>query len=191
MHWERAVLGLYFAFAVPEGELYVALEQACLDNGDRGRADFWTARRKPVLGEGITMVEAGTVDAAVRGSWHALVLQGLKNSLAARPWSRDILLRGSLARAAEDFESDLDLVVTVAEEEFEAALHDCPARSRGLCKAGSRHGSTGSSGFRRKGFVYLVQVDEKNGVRSTYICFPKAVNSGCSTTNCSVAPSRQ
>jgi hypothetical protein len=52
-HWERAVLGLYFVFAVPDGELYAALEQVCLDNGDRGRADFWTARRKLVLGEGL------------------------------------------------------------------------------------------------------------------------------------------
>jgi hypothetical protein len=53
MHWERAVLGLYFAFAVPEGELYAALEQICLDNGDLERAGFWTARRHLVLGEGI------------------------------------------------------------------------------------------------------------------------------------------
>jgi hypothetical protein len=52
-HWERAVLGLYFVFAVREGELYAALQQVCLDNGDRGRADFWTARRKLVLGEGL------------------------------------------------------------------------------------------------------------------------------------------
>lgn len=52
-HWERAVLGLYFAFAVAEGELYAALEQVCRDNGDLGRADFWTARRKLVLGEGL------------------------------------------------------------------------------------------------------------------------------------------
>jgi hypothetical protein len=53
MHWERAVLGLYFAFAVPEGELYIALERACLDNGDTGRAGFWAARRQLMLGEGI------------------------------------------------------------------------------------------------------------------------------------------
>jgi hypothetical protein len=53
MHWERAVLGLYFAFAVPEGELYAALERVCLDNGDLERADFWTARRRLVLGEGL------------------------------------------------------------------------------------------------------------------------------------------
>ena len=108
------------------------------------------------------MVETGTVDAAVRGSWHALILQDLKNSLAARPWSRDILLRGSLARGVEDFESDLDLVVTVAEEDFEAALHDLscmlplslqgrlPPWLDGIVRD-----------FGGSGFVYLVQVDEQ------------------------------
>jgi hypothetical protein len=53
MRWERAVLGLYFAFAVPEGELYAALERAYLDDGDAERAGFWTARRQLMLGEGI------------------------------------------------------------------------------------------------------------------------------------------
>ena len=108
------------------------------------------------------MVEAGTVDAAVRGSWHDLVLQDLKNSLAARPWSRDILLRGSLARGVEDFESDLDLVVTVAEEDFEAALDDLlctlplslPGRLPPWLDGIVRD-------FGGTGLVYLVQVGEQ------------------------------
>lgn len=52
-HWERAVLGLYFAFAVPEGDLYNALEHVCLDNGDPERARFWAARRQLMLGQGL------------------------------------------------------------------------------------------------------------------------------------------
>jgi hypothetical protein len=108
------------------------------------------------------MVEAGTVDAAVRGNWHAFVLQDLKNSLAARSWSHDILLRGSLAREVEDFESDLDLVVTVAEEDFEAALDDLlctlPLSLQGRLPPwldGIVHDFGGT------GFVYLVQVGEQ------------------------------
>ena len=52
-HWERAVLGLYFAFAVPEGQLYDALERVCLEDGDGERASFWADRRQLVLAEGV------------------------------------------------------------------------------------------------------------------------------------------
>ena len=52
-HWERAVLGLYFAFSVAEGEIYEALEHACLENGQHERADFWAARRRLTLGMGL------------------------------------------------------------------------------------------------------------------------------------------
>ena len=108
------------------------------------------------------MVEAGTVDAAVRGSWHALVLQGLKSTLAERPWSRDILLRGSLARAAGDLESDIDLVAVVAEEEFEAALRDLSgALPRALPGRLPPWLDRIVTDFGGLGFVYLVQVDEK------------------------------
>jgi hypothetical protein len=62
--------------------------------------------------------------AAVDKSWHAAVLNDLRNTLLDRKWSRDILLRGSLARGSGDSESDIDLVVTVAEQEFDAAIHD-------------------------------------------------------------------
>jgi hypothetical protein len=51
--WERAVLKLYFAFAVPEGELYEALRQACFDVDDMTRARFWEARGQLVLGNGL------------------------------------------------------------------------------------------------------------------------------------------
>ena len=51
--WEQAVLGLYFAFSVAEGELYEALEEACLENGRRERAGFWAARRRLTLGMGL------------------------------------------------------------------------------------------------------------------------------------------
>jgi predicted nucleotidyltransferase len=108
------------------------------------------------------MDEAGTVDAAVRGSWHALVLQDFKNTLAARPWSRDILLRGSLARGAQDLESDIDLVAAVAEAEFETALNDLsgvlPRSLQGRMPPWLDDIVTDFGGL---GFVYLVQVDEK------------------------------
>jgi hypothetical protein len=51
--WERAVLGLYFEFAVGDGQLYAQLEQVCLENGDPARARFWAQRRRLVLGEGV------------------------------------------------------------------------------------------------------------------------------------------
>jgi hypothetical protein len=51
--WEQAVLGLYFAFSVAEGEIYEALEEACLENGQRERAEFWAARRRLTLGMGL------------------------------------------------------------------------------------------------------------------------------------------
>jgi hypothetical protein len=108
------------------------------------------------------MAEAGTVEAAVRGGWHALVLQDLKNTLAGRPWPRDILLRGSLARGAQDFESDIDLVAAVAEQEFEAALHDLsgalPQSLQGRLPPWLDGIVTDFGGL---GFVYLVQVDEQ------------------------------
>jgi predicted nucleotidyltransferase len=108
------------------------------------------------------MVEAGTVDAAVRGSWHALVLQDLKKSLAARPWSRDILLRGSLARGVEDFESDLDLVVTVAEADFAAALDDLLCTLRLSLQGRLPPWLDGIvRDFGGTGLVYLVQVGEQ------------------------------
>jgi hypothetical protein len=56
--------------------------------------------------------------------WHGRVLEELKNSLLARPWARDLLLRGSLARGLDDGESDIDLVVTVADAAFAGALDD-------------------------------------------------------------------
>jgi hypothetical protein len=52
-HWERAVLRLYFAFAVEEGALYMALEQAHRSNGNAERARFWRGRRQLMLGEGL------------------------------------------------------------------------------------------------------------------------------------------
>ena len=52
-HWERAVLGLYFAFSVAEGEIYQALEHACSENGQHERAEFWAARRRLTLGMGL------------------------------------------------------------------------------------------------------------------------------------------
>ena len=51
--WEQAVLKLYFAFAVPEGDLYHALEEVCRQEGDDARASFWTARRRLVLEDGV------------------------------------------------------------------------------------------------------------------------------------------
>jgi len=106
------------------------------------------------------MAEAGTVGAAVRGGWHALVLRDLQNTLAARPWSRDILLRGSLAQGKEDVESDLDLVVTVPEADFEVALHDLSSKLPLLLQGRLPPWLDAIvTDFGGLGFVYLVQVD--------------------------------
>jgi hypothetical protein len=51
--WERSALGLYFEFAIPEGQLYELLEQVHLEDGNRVRSDFWAARRQLVLGKGL------------------------------------------------------------------------------------------------------------------------------------------
>ena len=51
--WERAVLALYFAFTLPEGELYDALERECLRRHEPDRAAFWADRRRLVLGKGL------------------------------------------------------------------------------------------------------------------------------------------
>jgi predicted nucleotidyltransferase len=58
------------------------------------------------------------------GDWKAATLRDIRKTLVDRPWSRDMFLRGSLAKGSEDSESDIDLVVTVAEDQFEAAIHD-------------------------------------------------------------------
>ena len=108
------------------------------------------------------MVEVGVADAAAGRNWHALVLRDLRNTLVDRPWSRDIFLRGSLARGEEDSESDIDLVVTVAEQKFDAAIHDLsctlplslPARLPPWLDGIVRD-------FGGIGFVNLLQIDEQ------------------------------
>jgi hypothetical protein len=63
-------------------------------------------------------------EGAAGQGWQALVLQDVKRALLARPWSRDLFLRGSLARGSADSESDIDLVATVPGAAFEVALAD-------------------------------------------------------------------
>lgn len=58
------------------------------------------------------------------GRWYHHMVDALVTTLASRAWLGDVLLRGSLARGGGDGQSDLDLVVTVAEENFEAAVDD-------------------------------------------------------------------
>jgi Aspartyl/Asparaginyl beta-hydroxylase len=51
--WERAVLALYFAFTLPEGELYDALAREYRRRHAPDRAAFWADRRRLVLGKGL------------------------------------------------------------------------------------------------------------------------------------------
>ena len=108
------------------------------------------------------MLELCVADGAASKGWQALVLQEMRNIVSRRPWSRDMFLRGSLAQGSEDFESDIDLVVTVAEDEFEAAINDLtdvlpqslpgrlPPWVDGLVRD-----------FGGIGFVYLIQAGKK------------------------------
>ena len=94
--------------------------------------------------------------------WQAPVLREAMNFLADRPWSREMLVRGSLARGTADAQSDIDLVVTVAEDDFEAALRDLtgpfPKSLRGRLPAWVDSLVRDFGGI---GFVYLLQIDEK------------------------------
>jgi predicted nucleotidyltransferase len=98
----------------------------------------------------------------VGGDWHSLILQDFRKILADRPWSRDIFLRGSLARGTEDPESDIDLAVTVADDKFEAALDDL---SHALPPALGGRLPPWLDGLVRDfggiGLVYLLQVAER------------------------------
>ena len=108
------------------------------------------------------MAEAGVAEAAADKNWHALALRDLKDALADRPWSRDVFLRGSLARGSENSESDIDLVVTVAEQTFDAAIHEL---SRTLPLSAAARPSPWLDGIVRDfggiGLVNLLQVDEQ------------------------------
>ena len=90
--------------------------------------------------------------------WHGRVLEELKSGLLARPWARDLLLRGSLARGLDDSESDIDLVVTVADAAFVDALEDVRSTP-----PFSPHLPPWLDDLVRDfgglGFVYLLQVD--------------------------------
>jgi len=104
------------------------------------------------------MFEVGFGGAVARDDWQTGALEILIEALAARPWSGDILLRGSLARGLADADSDIDLAVTVAEGDFQAALgelfHDLPKSL-----AGRLPGWIDSivSDFGGTGIVYLFQ----------------------------------
>src|SRR6185437_3856279 len=67
--------------------------------------------------------EAGAAAPAVRG-WQSHVLDDVNRRLLASLWTRETLLRGSMARGSADSESDIDLVAVTADAEFETALRD-------------------------------------------------------------------
>jgi hypothetical protein len=70
------------------------------------------------------MRETAGAPAPPDGRWQSRVLDDVNHLILAKPWARETLLRGSLARGAGDGESDIDLVAVTADAEFETALRD-------------------------------------------------------------------
>jgi hypothetical protein len=70
------------------------------------------------------MTATGVCGKVSANGWQAAILQDVKNILADKPWSQELLLRGSLARGSGDAESDVDLVVIIAERELDKGLND-------------------------------------------------------------------
>ena len=68
------------------------------------------------------MLETRKTNGPMGKGWHTLVLPELTDVLLSKPWSKELFLRGSFARSSEDTESDIDLVVTVADGEFASAI---------------------------------------------------------------------
>src|SRR5580693_2850844 len=67
---------------------------------------------------GLWMREAAGAPMPVDQPWQSRTLDDVNRLLLARPWARETLLRGSLARGAGDTESDIDLVAITADAEF-------------------------------------------------------------------------
>lgn len=91
--------------------------------------------------------------------WQRPTLDKLVERLATKPWTRDVLLRGSLARGQEDAVSDLDVVVTVDASDFADSVRDL---ARGLpLETGARMAPWVDGlvrDFGGLGFVYLLEV---------------------------------
>jgi hypothetical protein len=108
------------------------------------------------------MREAAGAPMPVDQPWQSRTLDDVNRLLLARPWARETLLRGSLARGAGDTESDIDLVAITADAEFETALrdltgklpHSLPGRLPPWLDGIVRD-------FGGMGFVYLLHVDER------------------------------
>jgi len=119
---------------------------------------------------------AKALEEASDQNWHGAVLRDLEHALVEKPWCEDIYLRGSLARGSEDSESDIDLVVTVAEDEFNAALHElCSAPPLFLRDRLPPWLDFLVRDYGGIGHVYLLQLNEQKWVQIDIYLLPRSL----------------
>ncbi|MGA8821164.1 MAG: nucleotidyltransferase domain-containing protein [Xanthobacteraceae bacterium] len=105
--------------------------------------------------------EAGAAAPAVRG-WQSHVLDDVNRRLLASLWTRETLLRGSMARGSADSESDIDLVAVTADAEFETALRDLTSELPQFLPGRLPPWLDGIvRDFGGMGFVYLLRISEQ------------------------------
>ncbi len=108
------------------------------------------------------MRETAGAPASVDQRWQSRVLDDVNRILLARPWARETLLRGSMARGAGDTESDIDLVAIAADAEFETALRDLTGKLPHALPGRLPPWLDGIvRDFGGMGFVYLLHVGER------------------------------
>jgi hypothetical protein len=110
--------------------------------------------------------------------WQDDFLERITERLERRDWSRDLMLRGSMAFARHDAHSDIDLAVTVEDEDFEEAIKDC---------AGSLGSDLGFAlppwldslvrDFGGLGFVYLHEVESGHWGQTDIYILPLSARS--------------
>jgi predicted nucleotidyltransferase len=109
------------------------------------------------------MTATGTCGEVTDNGWQAAILQDVKNILVNRPWSQELLLRGSLARGSGDAQSDVDLVVIIAEGEFDKGVTDLACTlPRSLPGRLPPWFDTLVRDFGGVGLVYLLEIGEEN-----------------------------
>jgi hypothetical protein len=120
-----------------------------------------------------TMAKVKAVEEASGRSWQRTVLNGLKRALIEKDWCGGIYLRGSLAAGAEDYESDIDLAVTVADDAFDGALHDLSsAPPPSLRQYLPPWLDSLVRDFGGIGHVYLLQLDERKWAQADIYLLP-------------------
>ena len=103
--------------------------------------------------------EAGAAAPAVRVGID--VLDDVNRRLLASLWTRETLLRGSMARGSADSESDIDLVAVTADAEFETALRDLTSELPQFLPGRLPPWLDGIvRDFGGMGFVYLLRISE-------------------------------